>query len=89
MLGCLPLLSSDLGNLLAIPFRLSPRGKERVTPSAMFVVGISLEAAVYRRYSLEVARRSGWRESERSPYSCPSIAGLCGTRCTLSYGRSE
>jgi hypothetical protein len=48
MLGRSTLLGSDLGNLLAIPFRLSPRGIERVIPLAMFIVGTSLVVAEHR-----------------------------------------
>jgi hypothetical protein len=55
MLGCSPLLGSDLGDPLAIPYHPSPRGTERVRPLVMFVVGTSLVVAEYRRCSLEGA----------------------------------
>jgi hypothetical protein len=59
MLGRSPLLGNDLGDLLAIPFRLSPRGKEKVMLSVIFVVGTSLVVAERRRYSLEGAWQLG------------------------------
>jgi hypothetical protein len=89
MLEYSPLPGNDSGDLLAMPFRLSPRGKEKVMPSAMFVIGISLEVAEHTQCSPEVAQRSGWRGSERSLYSCLSIAGLCGTGRAPSHDRSE
>jgi hypothetical protein len=55
MLRCLPLLGSDLDNLLAILYHPSPRGIERVRPLAMPIVGTALAVAEYRRYSPEVA----------------------------------
>jgi hypothetical protein len=58
-------------------------------PLEMIVVGTSLVVAEHRRYSLEVARRSGWRESGRSPYSFLFATDLCDTRHVLSHSRSE
>jgi hypothetical protein len=55
MLGCSPLLGSDLDDLLAIPYHPSPRGTERVRPLAMPIVGTALVVVEYRRYSPEVA----------------------------------
>jgi hypothetical protein len=55
MLGYLPLLGSNLGNPLAIPYHPSPRGIERVIPLAILIIGTSLIVAERRRYSLEVA----------------------------------
>jgi hypothetical protein len=57
MLGCSPLLGSDLDDLLATPYHPSPRGTERVTLLAIFVVRTSLVVVEHRQDSLEVARR--------------------------------
>jgi hypothetical protein len=48
MLGYSLLLDSDLGNLLATPFRLSPRGTERVMPLAIIAIGTSLVVVEHR-----------------------------------------
>jgi hypothetical protein len=55
MLGCSPLLGSDLDDLLAIPYHPSPRGTEILRPLAMPIVGTAPVVAEYRQYSLEVA----------------------------------
>ena len=89
MLGCSPLLGTDLGDPLAIPYHPSPRGTERAMPLAMLVVGTSLAVAERRQCSPEVARQLGQRESERSPYSFLFAASLCGTRRAPSHDRSE
>jgi hypothetical protein len=88
MLRCLPLLGSDLDDLLATPYYPSPRGTERVMPLVMFVVGTSLVVVEHRRYSPEVARRSGWRGSGCSLYSCLSVTSLCDTGYAPLYGRN-
>jgi hypothetical protein len=48
MLRCLPLLGSDLDNLLATPYYPSPRGIERVRTLVMPVVGTALAVAEHR-----------------------------------------
>jgi hypothetical protein len=55
MLGCSPLLGSDLDNLLATPYHPSPRGIERVRTLAIPIVGTALVVVEHRRYSPEVA----------------------------------
>jgi hypothetical protein len=89
MLGYSPLLGSDLGDPLAIPYYPSPRGTERAIPLAMLVVGTSLIVAERRQCGPEVARQLGRRETEHSPYSCLSVAGLCDTRRAPSHDQSR
>ena len=88
MLGCSPLLGSDLGDPLAIPYYPSPRGTEKAMPLAMLIVGTSLVVAERRRYSLEVARQLGRQETEHSPYSFLFATSLCSTGRVLLHDRS-
>jgi hypothetical protein len=80
---------SDLGDLLAIPFHLFPKGTGRAALLVILVGGIFALAVERRRCSQVVARRLGWRGSERFPYSSLFVAGLCDTRRVPSHDRIE
>jgi hypothetical protein len=73
------LLGSDLGDLLAIPFHLSPKCTGRAALLVILVRGIFALAVERRRCSQVVAQRLGWRESERFPCSSLFVTSLCDT----------
>jgi len=89
MLERLLLPDNDLGDLLAIPFHLFPKGTGRAALLVILIGGIFALAVERRRYSQVVARRLGWRGSERFPYSCLFVTSLYDTGRVLSHDQIE